>query len=121
MDLEGGFDVTMESYKSQVWLTTIYPRPYYPASMQIPAAITAGLITQADVARAAGHVLTMKFASGLFDQVLLVWTTDYLAASHCLQPLTDEAWVPRMNSHQQLALEAAEQSVILMKVRAQPM
>ena len=64
----------------------------------LPAALDEGLIDLADLQTAAGHVLTMKFAAGLFDS-----------------PLTPEAGLAVLNSpqHRALALDAARQGIVL--------
>lgn len=63
-------------------------------------AVAAGFATQADVDELVTHVLTQKFAAGLFDQ-----------------PLSDPAWAARLNSsaHRALAYEAAAQGIVLLK------
>jgi beta-glucosidase len=66
----------------------------------IPDAIASGLITLADLQALVTHILTQKFASGLFDQ-----------------PLTPEAWLDRLDAppHRQLAYETAAQSIVLLQ------
>jgi beta-glucosidase len=66
----------------------------------IPDALDAGLVTLDDLRKLAGRYLTQKFAAGLFDS-----------------PLTDEAWLSRLDApaHRQLAYEAAAQSIVLLQ------
>ena len=62
-------------------------------------ALAQGLLRLADLQELAGHLLTQKFASGLFDA-----------------PLADESWLSRLDApeHRQLAYEAAAQSIVLL-------
>jgi len=66
----------------------------------LSAALAEGLVSLADLQAAASRVLTLKFATGLFDA-----------------PMADEAGLAGLNSpaHQQLALEAARQGIVLAK------
>lgn len=66
----------------------------------IPAALADGFATEADLRELAQHVLTQKFAAGLFEQ-----------------PMAPEAWVSRLNApeHRRLAYEAAAQGVVLLQ------
>ena len=66
----------------------------------IPAAIQDGFASEGDLKELVAHVLTQKFAAGLFDQ-----------------PLTPEAWVSRLNSpeNRKLAYEAAAQGIVLLQ------
>ena len=66
----------------------------------IPAALADGFATEGDLDELVVHVLTQKFAAGLFDQ-----------------PFTPEGWVTRLNEPQnrQLAYEAAAQGIVLLQ------
>ena len=66
----------------------------------IPSAIAGGFATVADLDELVTHVLTQKFAAGLFDQ-----------------PLAPEEWVSRLNApaNRRLAYEAAAQGVVLLQ------
>jgi beta-glucosidase len=80
------------------------PDPRVASYIQwIPDALAAGLATLDDLKLLASHYLTQKFAAGLFDS-----------------PLTDEAWLARLDApaHRQLAYEAAAQSIVLLQNRA---
>lgn len=86
--LHAGVDIDLQSGENNAtmayaWLLT---------------ALEEGLISLEDLRTAAGHVLTMKFAAGLFDN-----------------PLTPEEGLSVLNSpaHRELALEAARQGIVL--------
>ena len=66
---------------------------------ELRPALAQGLLRLADLQELAGHLLTQKFASGLFDA-----------------PLADESWLSRLDApeHRQLAYEAAAQSIVLL-------
>ena len=66
----------------------------------IEEAIADGFATEGDLRELAGHVLTQKFAAGLFEQ-----------------PLADEAGVARLDAPQnrRLAYEAAAQGIVLLQ------
>jgi beta-glucosidase len=66
----------------------------------IPDALADGYASRSDLEALAGHVLTQKFAAGLFDA-----------------PLVPEEWAARLNApeHRQLAYEAAAQSIVLLQ------
>lgn len=89
--LRAGVDLDLQCGPEQGW-------SYDNSS--VADAVAAGFATQADVDELVAHVLTQKFAAGLFDQ-----------------PLSDPAWAVRLNSsaHQALAYEAAAQGIVLLK------
>jgi len=66
----------------------------------IPDAINSGLVQLSDLQALVSHVLTQKFAAGLFDQ-----------------PYTPLEWINNIHTpaHQQLAYEAAVQSIVLLQ------
>jgi beta-glucosidase len=76
------------------------PGPWSYDGTSVGDAIAAGAASAADVDELVTHVLTQKFAAGLFDS-----------------PQTPAAWTARLNSpaHQQLAYEAAAQGAVLLK------
>jgi beta-glucosidase len=67
---------------------------------QIPGALADGTASEGDLKELVTHVLTQKFAAGVFDQ-----------------PFTPEEWVSRLNlpATRALAYEAASQGIVLLQ------
>lgn len=76
------------------------PSKWSYSNASISAVVAAGYADAAEVDELVVHVLTQKFASGLFDS-----------------PLTDPAWAARLNNsdNRALAYEAAAQGIVLLK------
>ena len=74
--------------------------PWSYDGTSVADAVAAGFASAADVDELVTHVLTQKFAAGLFDT-----------------PLSPPAWAARLNApqHVELAYEAAAQGVVLLK------
>lgn len=89
--IRAGVDLDLQCGPSPRW-------SYSNAS--VAAVVAAGFASAAEVDELVAHVLTQKFASGLFEN-----------------PMTDPAWAVRLNNSESraLAYEAAAQGIVLLK------